>query len=225
MRRTPSTPSKEAATPSKVAATPSDAALVAVGVVARSHGLRGEVRLQPLNPGSTLLASQRVLVLRTATSSESGPRSIRVTRIRAEKGAFLAVLEGVETREAADALRGLEVCVPRSAFPTTRADEWYVVDLKGLSARSAEGDPLGAVVDVVQYPTIDCLCVQSADGVREVPMIEPYFLDADVAAGFVTLGTLEGLEVEAPRRPRAPRPAKVRSAAKARPAVAGKPRE
>jgi 16S rRNA processing protein RimM len=204
------------------ATTSSGATLVVVGVVARSHGLRGEVRLQPLNPGSTLIASQRQLSLRAAAPATQDPRVVRVVRVRADKGAFLAVLEGVETREAADALRGLEVCVPRSAFPETRADEWYVIDLKGLSARGTNGEPLGEVVDVVQYPTIDCLCVKSADGVREVPMIEPYFLDADVAAGFVTLGTLEGLEIEAPR---APRPAKKRDAAKPPRKAAGEPRE
>jgi 16S rRNA processing protein RimM len=215
MRRTPSTPAT-------TGTTSSDATLVVVGVVARSHGLRGEVRLQPLNPGSTLLASQRQWTLRAATPATSEPRTVRVVRVRADKGAFLAVLEGIETREAADALRGLEVCVPRSAFPETRADEWYVIDLKGLSARDASGQRLGEVVDVVQYPTIDCLCVKSADGIREVPMIEPYFLDADVAAGFVTLGTLEGLEIEVPRAPRAP---KKRPAAKSPRAAAGEPRE
>jgi len=201
---------------------PSESNIVVVGVVARAHGLRGEVRLQPLNPGSTLLASQRSIVLRSASQGDATSRAVRITRVRADKGAFLAVLEGIETREAADAIRGLEVCVPRSAFPATREDEWYVVDLKGLPARNAGGEILGEVIDVVQYPTIDCLCVRSADGVREVPMIEPYFLDADIAAGFVKLGTLEGLDVEAPRVPRV---AKKSPAAKPSRAAAGEPRE
>ncbi len=187
--------------PSKAEVPPASEALVTVGVIARAHGLRGEVRCHPLNPGSTLLAAQRSLVLRAAGG---GPvRTLRVIRSRPERGAVLALLEGIDTREAAEALRGLEVCVPRSAFPEPRADEWYVVDLIGLAARTPEGTPLGDVVDVVQYPTIDCLRVRSADGIREVPMIEPYFLAADVAGGHVTLGTLEELEVEAPRAPRA----------------------
>jgi len=62
----------------------------------------------------------------------------------------------------------------------------------------------------VQYPTIDCLRVRGHDGVREVPMVEPYFLAANVAGGFVTLGALDDLDVEEPKKAKreGPRPAK-----------------
>ena len=186
-------------------------ALVAVGFVERAHGLRGEVRLKPLNPGSTLLRKQKQIVLRKSGSElPADARVVAIMSARPEKDAVLAVLEGVTTREAAEALRGLEICVPREAFPQTDVDEWYIVDLVGLSARREDGTVIGEVLDVVQYPTIDCLRVRASDGVREVPMIEPYFLMADVAGGFVTLGAIDDLEVEAPKKPKVhgPRPRK-----------------
>jgi 16S rRNA processing protein RimM len=184
-------------------------ALVAVGYVRRAHGLRGEVRLKHLNSSSTLLLGCKSLVLRRPEQPEDA-RTIAVVRSRPEKDAVLAVLEGIATRNDAEALEGLEICVPREAFPAPAADEWYIVDLVGLRAQRPDGTALGEVLDVVQYPTIDCLRVRSADGVREVPMVEPYFLSADVAGGFVLLGPLDDLELEEPKKPKikGPKPRK-----------------
>lgn len=183
--------------------------LVAIGYVMRAHGLRGEVRLKHLNTSSTILLGRESVILRKPDAPDD-VRTIRILRSRPEKDAVLAVLEGVDTREAAEALAGHEICLPRGSFPEPKEDEWYIVDLVGLAARSEDGTALGEVVDVVQYPTIDCLRLRSADGVREVPMVEPYFLAADVGGGFVTLGPIGDLEIEEPKKPKikGPRPAK-----------------
>lgn len=186
-------------------------ALVAVGFVVRAHGLRGELRFKPLNPGSTILAGQKSVVLRKPGSElPEDARTVRIARSRPEKDAVLVVLEGVATREDAEALQGLEICVAREAFPKPAENEWYIVDLVGLAARREDGTPVGEVLDVVQYPTIDCLRVRSEDGVREVPMIEPYFLAADVVGGFVTLGSIDDLELEQPKaaKVKGPKPRK-----------------
>ena len=184
-------------------------ALVAVGYVMRAHGLRGELRLKHLNSNSTILLECKALVLRKPEQTAEA-RTIAVLRSRREKDDVLAFLEGVASRNDAEALVGLEICVPRAAFSEPAEGEWYIVDLVGLAAQRADGTALGEVLDVVQYPTIDCLRVRSSDGVREVPMVEPYLVGVDVKGGFVTLGELGDLELEEPKKPKVkgPRPRK-----------------
>lgn len=177
-----------------------DDALVPVGVVARPHGVRGELRIHRLNPDSTLLYELGQVLVRATdgvwaadiVSARQGP-----------KGAVLMVLSDVEGREGAEALKGAELCVPRSALPETDDGEWYFVDLIGLSAQTEAGDALGRVVDVIEYPTINCLVVLDTTGaavVREVPMADPYLIAVDVAGGTVTLSPIEEIPERKPRK-------------------------
>lgn len=172
-------------------------ALVAVGVVARPHGVRGELRVHRLNPESTLLFESSTVTLRQGDAS----RVVSVERARmGPKGMVLMTLGTVVGRESADALRGAEVCVPRSALPPTDDDEWYFIDLIGLSASGEGGEALGTIVDVVEYPTITCLCVRDGEDVREVPMIPPYLVDVDLDEGRVVLGLIADLPARKPTK-------------------------
>jgi 16S rRNA processing protein RimM len=183
-----------------VADPPTEDALIPVGVVARPHGVRGELRVHCLNPGSTLLYEVGEILLRGA----DGVRLVEIESARrGPKGSVLMVLSTVAGREAADALRGTELCVPRTALPETDDDEWYFVDLIGLAAQTEAGEALGRVVDVIQYPTINCLVVLDAGDagmVREVPMADPYLISVDVSGGTLTLSPIAEIPDRKPRK-------------------------
>jgi len=167
--------------------------LVPIAVVTRPHGLRGEVRARLHNPGSVALSDVERVVLRTATDE----REVRLVRAGpAPGGGLLLVLEGVATREGAEALRGAELCVPRAALPHPGAGEWYHLDLVGLEVRSEDGARVGTVDAVQPYPSVDCLVVRGDDGVREVPMLDRWVLAVDAAGGHVTVGDLSDLPVQ-----------------------------
>lgn len=170
--------------------------LVVLGVVGRPHGLRGEVRVRPHNPGSELWPSLRQVWLRLPAGTV---RQVGVARMRQGERGLVLALDGVEGRDAAEALRGAEVCAPRSAFAAPGEDEWYVHDLIGLSVRDEGGNVVGEVSDVIAYPSVDCLCVRAEDGaVREVPMMDPWLLEVDLEAGEVRVGGLEDVPVVPP---------------------------
>ena len=72
---------------------------------------------------------------------EDGGTALTLTGARPVKGGIAARAEEVETREAAEALRGLRLHVPRAALPPPEdEDEFYLADLIGLSAETVEGD-------------------------------------------------------------------------------------
>lgn len=167
--------------------------LVALGAIVRPHGVRGELRVHRFNPESTLLLERPTLWLRA--NEESEPRSVEVERARLHGNVVLLTLRDVRTREQAEALRGLEVCIPRKELPQLEEDEVYHTDLIGLRAQLADGTAVGEVVDVLRYPSADCLVVRAEEGDREVPMLPPYLVRIDLDAETVTVAYLEDLEL------------------------------
>lgn len=167
---------------------------VVLGYVARAHGVRGEVRLKLHNPESNTLADLEEVILRPRDGG--APRPWRVHRVRGTPQAPILTLEGVGDRAAAEALCGAEVTVPREVLPDTAEDEWYVVDLIGAQVRDEGGRVVGEVEDVISYPSIDCLRVRCPDGVREVPMVEPWLVAVDASLGEVHVGSLADVPLQ-----------------------------
>ncbi|MCC7537957.1 MAG: 16S rRNA processing protein RimM [Deltaproteobacteria bacterium] len=185
--------------------------MIALGRVERSVGLRGEVRIRLYNPESRTLADATRVSLRRAPRdgpagadpSEPMTREARITRARYVSGAVVVAFEGVADRDAADAMRGLEVCVARDALPALEEGEHYHVDLVGLEARDETGERLGVVLDVIPYPSVDALVVRADDGrVAELPMVADLVISVSMEARVVTLEARSVAELmEPPARP------------------------
>lgn len=167
--------------------------LVELAAVVRAHGLAGELMLKPFNPDSELLAELSEVVLR-APSGET--RRYPVRSLRGGASPLLA-LQGVSSRDQAEALRGSRVCVPRHVLPPLTEGEYYLVDLVGLAVRNGAGEALGTVEDVIEYPSVSCLVVVTDGERREVPDLPRYLLEVRVAEGFVVVDRLDELDVVA----------------------------
>ncbi|MBK8169234.1 MAG: 16S rRNA processing protein RimM [Sandaracinaceae bacterium] len=174
-------------------------ALVALGVIARPHGIRGEVRVHLFNPDSSLLLDSDQVFLRTKERTWA----VDVKRARMDKAdAVLMQLEHTDTRNDAETLRGTEVCVPRAALPKVDAGEFYHVDAIGLSVVNEQGKVLGRVEQVVRYPAADCFLVSSDDGLREVPNVDAYIAHVDIDGGRLVVHDIADLDVHKPRKPK-----------------------
>lgn len=165
--------------------------LVPVGVIARPHGVRGELRVHLYNAKSRLLHGiAEVYLLREGEPAKHTPvRSSRVV----DKAALLFI-DGIADRNAADAMRGVEIAVPRSSLPPASEDEVYLVDLVGLAVRGNDGFT-GKVTKIFEYPSVVCLEVTSDDGVREIPMLPDRVIEVDVPGGFIVVGEIDDVPV------------------------------
>jgi 16S rRNA processing protein RimM len=172
-------------------------AWVPLAEIARSHGVRGEIRLRLYNSDSDLLLDQDEVLIRFPDGEE---QEVSVDGARRANDAILMKLYSVDDRDRADELRGAVVCVRREDFPALEEGEFYACDIEGarVVVDDGSGEPreLGRVVAMHTYPASDVLEVTAADGGRpwEVPLIEAVVRAVDVAAGVVTLATLEGVE-------------------------------
>jgi 16S rRNA processing protein RimM len=154
--------------------------------VRRPHGVRGELRVEPLGgDAARFVAGLRLRV-------EAGGRTLVVSGARpAGDGDVLLSLEGVTSREAADALRDAYLCVEAGDARSLGADEWFVHQLVGLRAVTPEGEPVGVVEDVEEYPAHELLVVRDGERIRRFPMVRAFVEHVDLAAGTVVVRTWE----------------------------------
>lgn len=131
---------------------------IQVGRVAGAFGVRGEVRITSFTADPAALLDYRTLL------REDGSPALTLTSGREAKGAVIARAREIETREQAEALRGLKLFIPRTALPEPDEDEFYVTDLVGLSVVDAAGGVLGRIRSVQDFGAGDLLEVEPAEG-------------------------------------------------------------
>ena len=123
--------------------------LLAVGRVARAHGVRGRLLIAPYNADSEALRRVRRLWV--------GEREFEVDRAERVNLGYLVALRGVADRDQADALRGSEVRVDRADLPALEEGEMYAVDLIGYEVSDPQGTVHGVVEDVEEAGPQDLL--------------------------------------------------------------------
>jgi 16S rRNA processing protein RimM len=160
-----------------------------VGRVSKAHGILGEVRVVPHWESSDSLAHAEQVWL--GLNGRSTP--YQVERARAVPRAFLVKLRGVDDRNAAEALHGATVSIPRGALPALEPGEYYLVDLIGAKVLGPEGE-VGEVVSVASHPTVDVIVLRLRDGrTAEQALSAPWLSNVDVAAREIVLSSLDGL--------------------------------
>ena len=166
-------------------AVPAPQDLVLLGEFGRAHGLRGEVRLKSYTAdlasvaayGPLLTEDGRTFVLNEVRPAAGGAADLLVARV-----------EGVATREAAEALNGIRLLLARERLPTPdEEDEFLLADLVGLRVEDEAGQALGTVVAVPNYGGGDILEVAPAGGGATVlvPFTRGFVPGVDVAGGRV----------------------------------------
>jgi len=152
--------------------------LVTMGRFAAPFGVKGWVKVQP-----NTAATQNLLAYRTWwVGRKSDWREITVAEAKVQGRAVVARLEGCDDRDAAAALRGLSVAVPRAALPRTQSGEYYWADLIGLAVVNGSAQALGRITGVLQTGANDVLVV-AGERERLIPFIAEVIRDVDLAAG------------------------------------------
>ena len=174
------------------AAAPAEAAArraetVCLGRIVGAHGVRGIVRIK------SHTANPDDLTAYGALSDEAGTRRLTVTVTGHVKGLVLARVEGIDDRDAAEALRGTDLYVPRAAdCRRPRATAYYHVDLLGLRAESEDGTALGRVSAVHDHGAGPIVEIQPPDGPSTlVPFTQEHVPVIDIEAGRMVVAAPE----------------------------------
>jgi 16S rRNA processing protein RimM len=170
--------------------------LVQVGYVSGAYGVAGWVRVTPFSDEADALLS-----VKTWWFDKPELHDVDVKQVKAHGGDVVAQLVGVVGRDAAEALKGAAVQVPRSHFPALSDDEFYWSDLIGLDVENLQGEALGRVSDMMSNgpQSILRIAAPAADGIAEgdaapetaperlIPFVAQYVIKVDKAERKITV--------------------------------------
>ncbi len=167
---------------------------VCVGMITGAHGIKGAVTVKSYTAEATNIGAYAPL------TDEAGGHVFRLEFSGRTRGQLIARIEGVDSREAAEALAGLPLYVERASLPPVEIeDEFYQTDLIGLEALLADGRTLGTVVGVHNFGAGDLLEIAVDPDRRDRTVMVPFtpaaVPDLDIGAGRMTVDPLAaGLE-------------------------------
>ena len=162
---------------------------VIVGRIGGAFGVKGEVRVKSFCADPAAIADYAPL------TTDAGRTFAQMVLTGQASGGFTARLDGVVTKEEADALRGTDLYAERTALPSLPDDEYYYADLEGLEVVDTGGAALGTVARVVDHGAGDLLEV-TVPGQAEtvlVPFTHEVVPTVDLTAGRIVADPPEGL--------------------------------
>ena len=162
--------------------------LILVGRVARAHGNRGQVIVNPETdyPGERFTAGTTLLV-----GDRAEPRT--VTSARFHQGRPVIGLEGVDTMDAADALSGAELKVPAARLAPLPEGTYYRHDLVGCEVVDSEGRVVGTVAAVEGPLEMSRLVINAPHGEVLVPLVAHICVEIDPKAKRIRIAPPDGL--------------------------------
>jgi len=162
--------------------------LILVGRVARAHGNRGQVIVNPETdfPDQRFAAGTTLLV-----GAKAEPRA--VTSARFHQGRPVIALEGVDTMDAADALAGAELRVPAAGLAPLPEGTYYRHDLVGCEVIDSEGRMVGEVAAVEGPLEMSRLVISAPHGEVLVPLVAHICVDIDPVLKRIRIAPPDGL--------------------------------
>ncbi|WP_439113963.1 ribosome maturation factor RimM [Hydrogenophaga sp.] len=184
----------------KASSLPVDA--IELGRFQEAWGLKGWLHILPHSADTEALFASTEWFLQPPEvrfargfSAFSGCVTVQIAEIKTHADGVVAHIEGLDDRNAAEALKGVRIYVPRSAFPATPEGEYYWVDLIGLHVVNREGVHMGIVRDLLTTGPNSVLVLEyteTVDGAeriaeRMIPFVAAYVDRVDQSTRRITV--------------------------------------
>jgi 16S rRNA processing protein RimM len=156
------------------------AAFYRIGVIVRPHGVHGAVKLDPLTD-----SSRRFRGLKEAFLEMHGDmRPVQLVVSSVAPDSVILSIEGIETPEAANALRGAYLCVDKAHRVKLPKDTYFVTDLIGCETFDTDGNAFGKLTNVYETGANDVYEIEN--GKLMVPALKRVLHEVDTESGRIT---------------------------------------
>ncbi len=164
--------------------------LILVGRVARAHGNKGQVIVNP----DTDFPLERFAGGNTLVVDQAGRQAERrIVAVRFQQGRPILALEGIDTIDDAEALAGAELKMPAETLAPLPPRTFYHHDLVGCEVRMTDGRVIGKVIDVQGPLERSLLAVAAKGGEALIPMVEGIVVEVDPSARRIVVDPPAGL--------------------------------
>ena len=161
-----------------------------MGKILKPRGLKGEVWASIFNEHDSAL--KRGCIIWLQRDDEPAVRSeIESLKIAGEKSWMK--LEKIDSRTEAETLQGMDISFPRSEFPALKEDDYYLVDLIGVTVNNENGNFLGAISDIMQLPAQNVLLVMRDGKEFMIPFVDAHIVLFDKINKILIVKNVDGL--------------------------------
>ncbi len=159
------------------------------GKVLRPHGLAGLLRIRSFSDSAASLLNAKTVLLKP----ESGEyHRFTINSVRPHKSVFLIELKELRDATSADAYRGADVYISKTAL-VREADEYFWFELLGLEVFLENGDFLGVVSKIMPAGRNEIYVVKNGDREILLPAAREVIRRIDLKTGKMTVSAMEGL--------------------------------
>jgi len=174
----------------------SEPSYLVVGHLNKAHGTKGEVFVWPLtdhpegsfSPGVILYVGDE-----TGNAPDPTRPSLAVQSSRPFRRGYLIRLDGVETREDAEALRGRYVLRPMAELEAVEEGEVFYHELLGMKVVTVDGEEVGEIVEVYELRPADLLEVKGASTTHHIPFLASVVKKVDTETSTMVIDPPDGL--------------------------------
>ena len=160
--------------------------IIKLGKITAPQGIRGEVRVYPYTDRPTRFSEIEAVLLQG--------RRRRIENARYMKNMAVLKLEGIDDRNAAEAVRNQELLLAREDLWEQPEDTYFVDDLVGCRVVSEDGTPVGTLRAILSRPAQDLYEIEKEDGSAFLlPAVKEFVRSVDVGNKIITIHLIEGL--------------------------------
>ena len=164
--------------------------MVLVGRIARPHGLRGQVAV---NPETDFVEARFVTGATMWTRSDRGDETLTISSARVQSGRPIVGFEGFASIDDVERLAGLELRVPEESLRSLGEGVFYQHQLVGCIVTTGSGERIGEVIRVDGGAGGSVLVVNGARGEVLVPFAQHICVEVDIASRRIVIDPPDGL--------------------------------
>jgi len=164
--------------------------LIAYGKVIKPHGLSGEVKVLPFSGELSSFKNFNNLYI---SQEINNPTKFIISRRRNQKDSIIVKLEGIDTIDDAEHLKGLMVFIDKKELPEKADDEYYWFELIGMEVFDNKDKLIGKVKDIMDNAAQPILVINNDSEEYLVPFVEKFVEDIDLANSKIVINPIEGL--------------------------------
>ena len=159
-----------------------------IGKVTNTHGIMGEVRVQPWADSPEFLCKFKKLYL-----DNQGSWGIKVEHARPHKNMAILKLENITDIPSAVSLKNAILYIDRDDAKLPKGS-FFIADLMGIEVRdAATGEVLGKIADVRSLPASNIYVVQGGEREILIPAVDAFIAETNVEEGYIRVNMIEGL--------------------------------
>ena len=164
--------------------------LLRVGVIAKTHGIRGEVKVFPTTDEKERFKDLKKVILDTGKEQ----KVLEIQSVRFFKNLVILKFKGIDNINDIEMYKGKDLLVTREDAVPLEEGEYFIADLLDLDVYSDEDEKIGVLYDVMQTGANDVYVVKTEEG-KEIllPAIDECILDIDLEENRMTVHIMEGL--------------------------------